>query len=233
MSDANKIYVEAVKDAWEAYRGAMFNHIYHEDMAAHYERVAFWLKIATPTLIVLGVVAAMWQAPGAETAPEKRKRVTKLNILAFALALASIVTWAMTPEGQVAEHQVLSKQWLAIVGQIDKVRTALREMGPKEQVSPEMLAKIELFKDQSSALLQGEIDPKNDYYFELAKVESRKRIYGEHVLTVEDAKREYEKRKAEHRVPERAADPDRPPIDPADQSASPAARPSSSVARAQ
>jgi hypothetical protein len=107
-------------------------------------------------------------------------------------------------------------------------------MGPKESVSPEMLAKIDLFKDQSSALLQGEIDPTNDYYFQLAKVESRKKIYGDTVLTAEDAKREYEKRKAEGRVPERKAEePKRPPIDPADQSASPVAHPASSVARSQ
>ena len=68
MNNADQIYNQAVDNVWEALRTAMFNYLYHEDVAAHYHSVAFWMRIATPALIVLGVVAAMWQPPAAEKA---------------------------------------------------------------------------------------------------------------------------------------------------------------------
>ena len=201
MNDA-QIYNQAVAAAWEIVRSAVFNYHYHEDLAQHYACIADWMKFFIPVSIVLSVFLAMWPAPAVEKAPVRRWRVRITNVLAFVLAIVSIVLWVRTPDGKLAEHQVLSKQWLFLKGQAEKLRSDLYDMGPtKQKVPAEMLAKLDLFQTQMNALYQGEMDTKDQYYFDLATVQARQDLYGIDVITHEQAVQEYERRKKKGLIP--------------------------------
>ena len=234
----DQIFNKAVDDVWELVRGAWFNYFYHSDLAAHYDRIAFWLKLATPSLIILGVAAAMWPAPPVERAEEKQRRLRLNSVLAVLLAGGSIVTWVMTPDGQLTEHLVLSKEWLAVTQQVDKLRSDLHALAPtNEKVPAEMLAKIELFQGQESALYQGEIEPKVQDYYDTATIQARQQLYGVNVKTKEDAEKEYDRRKKLGTIPWRnTADRRQPlpkaPVAPRGHSVLPSTHNESSVATA-
>ena len=144
----------------------------------------------------------------------------------------------MTPDGQLSEHQVLSKQWLAMVRQVEDIRTKLHALGPtKQTVPPEMLAQIAILQNEETALLQGEIDPTIKKYYDLAVVETRQQIYGSDVTTKQQAIDEFDRRQRLGKTPQRqTADGKQPappiPIVPGVQSTSPAVHPALSVARA-
>jgi gas vesicle protein len=234
---ADRLFTELYRD--------ICNIHYYQKLAGQFQHYAEVSNVVNGILIVIGIVLAAWpwapriipkmtRAELAKADETSRKSTMKSLLAAALIGAAGAAIFLLPFSSKAARYDKMVADWVQLRTKVEGLETQLRELKDKKDV-PQYLRDETKTAEQEGTKLAGEIkETDNETFKSEAIAETNEFFYGEGIKTKKEAEDDYVRRKQMGLPPARQFTP-KPKADPAPagQSASPAARPAPSVARAQ
>ncbi len=201
------VYDQTVRDVWQLLHKAVVNHLYNQEMATNW---AWWNSVyalIASLLLITGLALSLWPQPTKEKSGEKRGRIIVTSILSVVLAMSSMVIFIWTSDDKEVEHRLLNNQWLGLKSELEELRSELHTLPDGDPVSLELRAQVSAIRKRSTDLIRSETDAVDQVRLDEAWADANEVLYGKGIRTAEQAKVEYDRKKAEGQIPRRSEAP--------------------------